>query len=645
MPRISKIYNDAFNGGCRPDPKWTVNEWADNNRYLSQSTSAEPGKFRSSRTPYWMEPMEKLSPSDPTTEVVVKKGAQIGFSECGNNWIGSIIDLFPGPTLVVQPTGETAKRYSKLRLSSVIADSPCLQDKVKSARTRDSGNTILQKEFPGGVLIITGANSAAGLRSMPIKNLFLDEIDEYPADVGDQGNPIVLAEKRTATYKNKKKILKGSTPTYAGRSHVEKEYKSGSQAEYYVPCPHCNEEQTIKFKNLHYTKNVTEEEVIVEECHLACEACGALIEEFHKTRMLAAGRWIHKHPDRAKKSYNISSLYSPYGWFSWKEACQQYEDAQNDTEKMITFTNTVLGEVFEDKGERPEWQRLINKTRDYNIGTCPRGVYILTAGIDVQKDRLEITVKGWGRKKVNWHIDHEVLEGNPLDDDVWKDLTDYIENTQFPHPSGAMLSITLAALDSGYCSNEAYMYARSNSKVFAVKGHDRNGPILGNPSQVDIRLKKKTIKRGILVYPMASSVAKKELYGWLLYEEADEKNLPVGYCHYPKFDKEFFKQLTAEKLVQKKNKRNFNTEEWVKEYHRNEVLDCSVMARAAAYKLGIDKWKDSKWVEIAKAWGLNASTDKNVPDDKIKLAKSGEVKVKYSKSKPRKVKSNFLYGS
>jgi phage terminase large subunit GpA-like protein len=643
MSRVSKCYNDAFNSGCRPDPRQTISEWADSNRYLSQSTSSEPGRYRSARTPYWIEPMNHLSPQSPVTEVVVKKGAQIGFSECGNNWIGAIIDLFPGPTLVVQPTGDTAKRYSKLRLSSVIADTPSIRTKVKEARAKDSGNTILQKEFPGGVLIITGANSAAGLRSMPIKNLFLDEIDEYPVDVGGQGNPIVLAEKRTATYKNKKKVFKGSTPTYAGRSHVDKEYRSGSQAEYYVPCPHCHEFQTIEFKNIHYKKEKVDEEVQVLEANLGCTECGAIIEEFQKVEMLAKGVWRHKYPERDKKSYNISSLYSPYGWFSWKEACQQYEDAIEDTEKMITFTNTVLGKVYESVGERPEWERLHKKAEDFAIGTCPRGVHVITAGIDVQKDRIEVTVKGWGKRKVNWHIEHEVIEGNPLNDEIWHDLTNYLENTQFPHPSGVSLPISLSAIDSGYCTPEVYMYSRSNSKVFTVKGHDRPGPILGNPTQVDIKLKKKTIKRGILVYPMASSVAKKELYGWLLYETPDQDQFPVGYCHYPKFGEEFFKQLTAEKLVNKKNKRNFGSEEWVKEYHRNEVLDCSVMARAAAYKLGIDKWKDNKWDEIANAWGLNSIMEETLPSDKITLAKPTINRVKLPVN--RKVKSNFLYGS
>jgi phage terminase large subunit GpA-like protein len=549
--------------------------------------------------------------------------------------------------LVVQPTGDTAKRFSKLRLSPLVSSTPRLQTKIKEARTRDSGNTIMQKEFPGGALIITGANSAAGLRSMPIKYLMLDETDAYPSDVGGEGNPVTLAVKRTATYKNKKKIFKISTPTFEGRSHIDRDYKKGSQAQYKVPCPHCQYKQVLDFKRLQYEKEEINEEVVVLSAQYACIDCGSLIEEHHKTWMFAeenGAEWVHSYPDRKVKSYQISALYSPYGWYSWVEACQHYEDAQKDTEEMITFTNTVLGECYAEPGEAPDWERIWERAGGYSIGTAPRGVHVITAGVDVQKDRLEITVKGWGKRKRNWAIDHEVFEGSPADDEVWKLLRDYVESTQFSHVSGTLLPISLTAIDSGYCTPEVYTFARRNSKFIVVKGHDRPGPILGNPTQVDIRLKNKVIKRGVLVYPFGASVAKKELYRWLAHTTPEDGVYPVGYCSFPKFDKEYFKQLTAEKLVPRKMKNKFTKEEWIKERDRNEVLDCSTMARAAAYKMGIDKWTDEKWEDIAKTLGLDNIPEKVLPQEKTRVAIPDKPSINggNSRLKRKSVKSNYL---
>lgn len=652
---VHECYHKAFKAGCSPDPRLNVSEWADAYRFLSTSTAAEPGRYRTSRSPYLKEIMDRLSPHDPTTEVVLKKGAQVGGTEAGNNWVGCMIDLYPGPMLIVQPTGDTAKRFSKLRLSDLVNSTPRLQTKVKQSRARDSGNTILQKEFRGGALIITGANSAAGLRSMPIKYLMLDEIDAYPADVGGEGNPITLAEKRTSTYKNKKKVFKISTPTFANRSHIDKAYKMGSQAEYKVPCPHCHHKQTLEFKKLNYDKEEVLGEILVSNVAYACESCGSLIEEYHKTWMLSeesGAGWVHKFPERKVKSYHLSALYSPYGWYSWEEACEHYEKALKDTDEMVVFTNTVLGMEYEEPGEAPDWEILWNRAGGYNIGTAPRGVHIITAGVDVQKDRLEMTVIGWGKRKNNWSIDHEVFEGSPSNDAVWKALRTYVENTEYEHESGVLLPISLVTIDSGYCTPEVYSFARGNNKFMVIKGHDRPSAIIGNPSQTDIRLKNKILKRGVLVYPFASSVAKKELYRWLAHSTPENGEYPVGFCHFPKFDKEYFKQLTAEKLITRKDSNHFAKEEWVKERDRNEVLDCTVMARAAAYKLGIDKWTDERWDSLAENLGL--SQEKEITEqlaknnnlmDKKTLAiteNSSIINNKNTSISRKSVKSNYL---
>lgn len=646
IKQAEECYNNAFNNGCRPDPVMSVSEWADAYRTLTKSTASEPGPYRTERTPYLREIMDRLSPTDPTTEIVLKKGAQIGGTEAGNNWIGCVIDLFPGPMLVVQPTGDTAKRFSKLRLAPLVASTERLHNKIKEARTRDSGNTIMQKEFPGGTLIITGANSAAGLRSMPIKFMMLDETDAYPADVAGEGNPITLATKRTSSYRNKKKIFKISTPTFEGASHIDKDFRKGSQAQYNVPCPICKKQQVLDFKRLKYKAETIGEEVIVSTAEYACIHCDALIQENKKTWMFDennGAQWVHKHPKRKIKSYQISALYSPYGWYSWAEACQHFEDSKSDSAELVTFTNTVLGECYEEPGESPDWERLWERAGTFNIGTVPRDAHVLTGGVDVQKDRLELTVKGWGKRKRNWAIDHEVFEGNPADDAVWGVLRDFIENTQYPHASGYLMPISLVAVDSGYHANEVYTFVRKKPKFFAVKGHDRIGPILGNPSQLDIKLKNRVIKRGILVYPFASSVAKKELYSWLSYRTPEDGTRPVGFCEFPKFHQEFFKQLTAERLITRKDKNKYSKQEWVKQRDRNEVLDCSTMARAAAYKLGVDKWTEDYWDKLAKTFNLYNNLEKPPLQEKQTVAEKEPSKV-VSKLKRRRVKSKYLTG-
>ena len=231
-PGIERAWRD----GLTPDPLLTVSEWADRYRVLSQRASSEPGRWRTERTPYLKEIMDCLSPSSPFQRVVFMKGAQVGATESGNCWIGYVIHQAPGPMMAVAPTVELAKRNSKQRLDPLIEESEVLRERVKERRSRDSGNTVLSKEFPGGVLILTGANSAVGLRSMPARYLFLDEVDGYPGDVEGEGDPILLAERRSATFQ-RRKILLVSTPKTKGLSRIEREYGQSDQRRYFVPVP------------------------------------------------------------------------------------------------------------------------------------------------------------------------------------------------------------------------------------------------------------------------------------------------------------------------------------------------------------------------------------------------------------------------
>ena len=275
----------SWRDGLTPDASLQVSEWADRHRFLSPRASAEPGRYRTGRTPYMRAIMDALSPSNPCRRIVFMKAAQVGATEAGNNWIGYVIHHAPGPMLAVQPTVELAKRFSRQRIDPLIAESPALRGRVKPQRSRDAGNTMLSKEFPAGLLVITGANSAVGLRSMPARYLFLDEVDAYPPSAGEEGDPVALAEARTRTFAWRSKIFLASTPTIHGVSRIEREFEASDQRRFFVPCPHCGHEQALRFERLRWEKSRP------ETAHYACEACEEAIEERHKTAMMAAGRW------------------------------------------------------------------------------------------------------------------------------------------------------------------------------------------------------------------------------------------------------------------------------------------------------------------------------------------------------------------
>ena len=275
----------AWGEGLAPDPELTVSEWADRHRVLSSRASAEPGRYRTDRTPAMRAVMDALSPSHPAERIVFMKAAQVGATEAGNNWIGYVIDQVPGPMLAVQPTVELAKRNSRQRIDPLIEESLRLRERVQPARARDAGNTVLSKEFRGGILILTGANSAVGLRSIPARYLFLDEIDAYPPSADQEGDPVALAEARSLTFAHRRKVFLVSTPTLKGLSRIEQAYERSDQRRYFVPCPHCGHRQWLRFERLRW------EPERPETAHYLCEGCEAPIEERHKTTMFAAGEW------------------------------------------------------------------------------------------------------------------------------------------------------------------------------------------------------------------------------------------------------------------------------------------------------------------------------------------------------------------
>lgn len=603
------IYNEGFNAGLKPEPLMNISEWADKYRILSQKASAEPGKWRTSRTPYLKEIMDCLSPYSGIEKVVFMKGAQIGGTEVGNNFLGYIVHLSPGPIMLVMPTVDGAKRTSKTRIDPMFEASPELKGVISDRRSKDASNTTLMKEFQGGVLVLTGANSAIGLRSMPVRYIFLDEIDAYKGDVEGEGDPVNLAIKRTSTF-NRRKIFMVSTPTIQGVSRIEYEYEQSDQRHYMVPCPYCNKRQSLKWKQIHFENDDPATATYV------CEHCGAIIEEHLKTWMLENGIWEKSNPKSNVAGFHLSSLYSPVGWFSWADAVKQFLDAKNKDNLLKVWVNTVLGETWLEKGEAPEWQILFDKREDYQQEIVPSGGLFLTAGADVQKDRIECEVVAWGRNKESWSVGYFIINGDTAREEVWNELSEFSKR-YFEHSSGVMLPISRFAIDSGFATQQVYNWVRKQPINFAmaIKGTDSGVTPLGLPTRVDLNINGKRLRRGAKVWSVGTSILKSELYQFLRLTQNEDESFPAGYCHFPKYDSEYFKQLTAEQLVTKMV-RGYQKREWQKTRERNEALDCRVYARAASISFGIEQFTETKWRNLEEALIPESKEKVNLPTKK-----------------------------
>ena len=580
----------AILDGLREDPREPLAAWCDQYRILNQTYAAEPGRWRTDRTPYLKEILDDFSPSSRVETVVLMKGAQLGFTEALTNMIGYIIHRAPGPAMMVQPTQGLAKRYSKQRLATMIQDMPVLTGLVADPRARDSGNTTLAKNFDGGVLFIAGANSAADLRSAPVRFLLLDEVDAYPYDVDDEGDPIELALNRTKTFA-RRKILIGSTPTTKDVSRIEREFKKGDQRRYYLPCPHCDEMQPLQWKQIQWQSddNGHKPDTVI----YACPHCGGVITENHKPAMLAAGEWraeaAENDKDGRRRSYHISSLYSP--WETWPDLVEKWLEAQRDQNLLKTFINTALGECWDEAANRIEPHELENRAEPYRLREVPMGGLVLTAGVDVQDNRLEVVVWAWGRDLEAWVIDWHVLHGEPASRELWTELEQYLQKP-IQHESGEALSIAAVAVDSGgHYTQTVYEFCRRRKHIIAIKGQSiRNKAIYGRPSFVDVTTKGKTLRGSARVFPVGSDTAKGYIYGCFGIETGP------GSLHYSRdLSSEFYEQLTSEKLVTRYHK-GHPRHEWIKPHRkRNEVLDCTVYALAAAHHLGINRYREIDW--------------------------------------------------
>jgi len=562
--------------------------------------------------------------NDPEIEMIVlMASAQVGKTEILNNIIGYFIDQDPAPMLVIQPTLSMGKTWSEDRLSPMVRDTPRLSDKIK-LNSRDGGNTIFHKKFPGGHITIAGANSPASLASRPVRIVILDEVERFPNSAGDEGDPTSLAEKRTTTFWNRK-IVQVSTPTTKQNRKIGAAYDLSDMRKYFVPCPHCAEKQVLTWERLDFKD--PENPVYI------CEHNGCVIDHSDKTFMLKHGEWRATGKAGSTAGFYLNELYSP--WSTWRRMVETFLKVKHDPTKLKTFVNTALGEEWDDdylEGDGVKSEGVAARAEEYKFD-IPDGVALLTAGVDIQDDRIEGEILGHGLNDETWSIDYFVIHGNPGSKETWQALDDTLEN-KFYHESGAAFTIACACIDSGgHFTDEVYQYAkfkkRQGRTFFPIKGSSSyNQPIVAKPSLNNAYRVK--------LFSVGTDTAKDTIYSRLLNTEPGP-----GFCHFPlKYDDEYYKQLTAEKKVTrylggKQRKR------WEKpKARRNEALDCRVYNLAAFAICGkhIDQVNARVIARIQEAWAKKGPTrsaeKKEITSKKKKITTQEAIKrVRMKKSK------------
>lgn len=570
-PHTLDLFRDIFKI-LKPPPERTLSQWADEFRLLSRESSAEPGRWRTDRAPYQREMMDAI------TDIRVKKVVAMVSAQSGKtdalilNTVGYFAHYDPSPIMIVQPTIQMGEDFSKDRLAPMIRDTPVLAERIDD-KSRISGNTIMHKVFPGGHVTIVGANSPSSLASRPIRILLADEIDRYPITAGKEGDPLLLAEKRTSTFWNKKEVCV-STPTIKDMSRIELEYEHSTQEVWNVPCPECGQLQPLSWEQIKFDKENLG--TIYHEC---CH-CGAVSDETSWKSQSINGKFIAEDPENPVRGFHLNALASNFT--TWREIVEKFlianeEKKKGNIDKLKAWTNTELAQTWEEDGKQLQSDELLERCEEYGC-EVPEGVLYLTAGVDVQDDRLEVEVVGWGEEQESWGIQYAVIYGDPKLKNIWDDLDAFLSQS-YRGLDGSLHRIACTCIDSGgHHASEVYAFclAREHRRIFAIRGRSGTDKEFVPKATRNNRAKAK-------LFTLSVDVGKTLLYDRLLVEEPGP-----GYCHFPLEDDRgytaaYFKGLTSEKqvLTYKKGRPEYVWTIKDSSYRRNEPLDCRNYAQAA----------------------------------------------------------------
>lgn len=631
--RLNKAMRKALAGMTPPDDL-TVTQWAEAKRRLSAESAAEPGPWRTERTPYLREPMDAFT--DPKVRhIVMVAASQVGKSEFLNNCIGYIIDEDPGSILFIHPTTIDAQEYSKLRIAPMLRDSPALRQKIAAPKSRDSHNTILQKAYPGGILTMCGSTEAHALASKPIRYVFGDERDRWATSAGNEGDPWDLAMARQTTFYNAKAV-EVSTTTIKNASAIEAAYYTGTMERWNSKCPHCGEYHEIRWSDIRFEYD----EIIVshkktykvKKVYYTCPGCGCISTEAEMKR--APAKWIAENPEaygQGTRSFWLNAFVSQ--WASWESIVLKYLNALGSTKKMQVVFNTCFGEPWEDRGDIEDEDSLLARREDYGKDKngepveLPPGVLVLTAGVDTQDDRMEYEIVGHGFFGETWGIEKGIVMGRPDDDATWNKLDEVVFDRVMRFENGVGLRVSMSFVDEGghfTQSVRAQCNARISKKVFCIKGMPgQDKPYISPPKKQKIFVNQIAVGT-CWQYQLGVDSGKEIIMDNLRVQTPGQK-----YCHFPKRDdygSTYFAGLLSETKVYDPNKKQPWSWKKIPGHERNEPLDCRNYALAAFKALPKNLDEIDRQIKAASGVRVPAPPSANITPPKHRTAQRGRQK-------------------
>ena len=583
----------------------TVSQWADDHRILSGKQASERGNWRTARNPILREIMDACSMNSRVHDMVIMKSSQVGVTEAVINLLGYTMDHAPCPAMVLLPTLESRDSWKVQKLNPLLQETEVVRALLGGVRARDAANRQDLIDFPGGVLFLAGGNSANSYAQKSVRLLILDDLDRFPEEIGEEGDIITLAEGRTKAFPRATRVYI-STPTVKG-ALIHRQYEKSDQRRYFVPCPHCNERQPLEWgghelpHGMKWTVLPTGEVINVR---YVCRECGAEIGEHHKPAMLSGGVWMARHPERLMRGYHISALYAPIGLGpSWADLVRGWLSAQDNTATLRAWINTNLGEPWEERGEEVNPLDILNRLEGYD--TAGAGGRVRSVGIDVQKDRIEISVYDYSVGEEAWAIDHLIVEGDTAGLEPWVDLAGELD----------ALAPDCGGIDSGYNTDQVLEFARRRPWLFVVKGMEGRGKTLIEADDDRKRRLRKRRKKGFSPFLVADEAAKALITQRLKLEAGADGVGRAGYIHFPAneaaFDDEFFAQLTSNRLVEKTHRGRL-LREWQQTRVRNEAYDCWKYALAGFRLSKIDPARRAALAKVGAGRG-----DNNAPPDAV----------------------------
>ena len=631
--RLNKAMRKVLAGMTPPDDL-TVTQWAEAKRRLSAESAAEPGPWRTERTPYLREPMDAFT--DPKVRhIVMVAASQVGKSEFLNNCIGYIIDEDPGSILFIHPTTIDAQEYSKLRIAPMLRDSPALRQKIAAPKSRDSHNTILQKAYPGGILTMCGSTEAHALASKPIRYVFGDERDRWATSAGNEGDPWDLAMARQTTFYNAKAV-EVSTTTIKNASAIEAAYYTGTMERWNSKCPHCGEYHEIRWSDIRFEYD----EIIVshkktykvKKVYYTCPGCGCISTEAEMKR--APAKWIAENPEaygQGTRSFWLNAFVSQ--WASWESIVLKYLNALGSTKKMQVVFNTCFGEPWEDRGDIEDEDSLLARREDYGKDKngepveLPPGVLVLTAGVDTQDDRMEYEIVGHGFFGETWGIEKGIVMGRPDDDATWNKLDEVVFDRVMRFENGVGLRVSMSFVDEGghfTQSVRAQCNARISKKVFCIKGMPgQDKPYISPPKKQKIFVNQIAVGT-CWQYQLGVDSGKEIIMDNLRVQTPGQK-----YCHFPKRDdygRAYFAGLLSETKVYDPNKKQPWSWKKIPGHERNEPLDCRNYALAAFKALPKNLDEIDRQIKAASGVRVPAPPSANITPPKRRPAQHSRQK-------------------